>query len=111
MYYLKQTEHKGEQKEVNIDIKWLNKFDKQYKKFRKVRVQGLPKRGSGGRGQWKWEKPYNSHALHYCRKTCMNAVAMAFAATALCGSREIEEKAATTIASGNVIAPENPGFM
>lgn len=35
MYYLKQTEHKGEQKEVNINIDWLDKFDKQYKKFHK----------------------------------------------------------------------------
>lgn len=107
MYYLKQTEHKGEQKEVNINIDWLDKFDKQYKKFHKDNQKEA--RGAGGNGSG--EKPYNSHALHYCRKTCMNAVAMAFAATALCGSREIEEKAATTIASGNVIAPENPGFM
>lgn len=36
---------------------------------------------------------------------------MAFAATALCGSREIEEKAATNVASGYVIAPKTLGFM
>lgn len=34
--YLNYTEHKGEQKEVNVSIDWLDKFDKQYKKFRKV---------------------------------------------------------------------------
>lgn len=36
---------------------------------------------------------------------------MAFAATALCGSREIEEKAATNVASGYVIAPKILGLM
>ena len=36
---------------------------------------------------------------------------MAFAATALSGSREIEEKAATNVASGYVIASNILGFM
>lgn len=51
------------------------------------------------------------HALHYCRKTPLPAVAMAFAATALYGSRETEEKAATNVASGHDIGPKTGGFM
>lgn len=57
------------------------------------------------------EKTCISHALHCCRKASLSAVAMAFAATALCGSREIEEKAAKNVASGYVIASKILGFV
>lgn len=42
--------------------------------------------------------------VNHCRKTLLNSVAMAFAATALYGRREIEEKAATNVASRYIIA-------
>lgn len=53
-------------------------------------------------------KKRSCHALLHCRKTFVTAVAMASAATALCGTKEIEEKAATNVASGYVTAREKP---
>lgn len=50
------------------------------------------------------------YALRHCRKNHPSGLPMAFAATALCGSREAEEKAETDDASGRSFPLQLTGF-